>query len=299
MQNALSEAATLHLGDSDVGIQRDILVYRTYIALKQNSVVLGEISADASTAAPLRAVRLLAQHAQSSGAPRSSALDGLQQLVKESDGMGAAPNAVHLMAATALAADGRHEDALRCVDPLCKVRDLEGLALRTVSLLAMNRRDLAESTVQGMQSVDDDSTLVHLCSCWTALAAGKTCVGESHDGLSETNMVLKDLSDRFGSTALLQNCQAAVLMAMGLMPDAQAILADAAGAGSNEASTNSNLAVVTYHTGGDAATAEQYLQKVRTAVGEAPLLAGFAEHDKQLQSVVAAYQAQQGAAATA
>ncbi len=298
VQKALSEAATLHLGSSDTSVQRDVFVYRTYIAMKQYSVVLGEIAADASTPAPLRAVRLLAQHAQGSGSARSSALDGLQQLVQQTDASGFPPGTVHLMAATALAADGRHEDALRCVDPLCKSKNLEGLALRVVVLLAMERRDLASQTWESMQALDDDSSLTQLCGAWISLAKGKGAVTESYDGLSDANLVFKDMADRFGSSALLQNGQAAALMALGIVGDAQPLLADAAGAGTEDAATNSNLVALTYHMGGDAATAEQYVQQARAAGGPNPLLSKFDQAEQQLQQIVDAYKTT-GAAATA
>jgi coatomer protein complex subunit epsilon len=196
-----------------------------------------------------------------------------------------------------MAADGLAEDALRMVDPLCKAKSLEGLALRVVNLLAMQRRDLAQQTVDSMEVLDDDSSLSQLCRAWLALARGKASVSESHDGLSEANLVFKDLSDRFGSSALLLNGQAAALMALGLVGDAQSLLADAAGSGTQETATNSNFAVLSYHLGGDSLVAEKYIAAARaSAEGGAPLLASFDDADAELKRIVDAYKSAPGTA---
>lgn len=60
MQLAINEAATLNRIPAKLAVERDEYVYRSYLALGQYGIVLGEIKDTASTNVALRAVKLLA-----------------------------------------------------------------------------------------------------------------------------------------------------------------------------------------------------------------------------------------------
>lgn len=231
-------------------LERDVLVYRTYIALKRFSVVLGEVKDDAGTPEALKAVRLLASHASSTGSARESACTALSELADSSE-----DETTALMYATALEADGKHEDALRAVDRDVKSSKLQALALRVVVLLAMHRGDLAEQATAAMVSADDDSALTQLCLAWTHLVAGG-------DKLGEASLIFQDLTTRFGASALLLNGQAAALIALGSFDDAKKLLVDASSMATAGSSTTINLLALSRLTGEHDA-AKRYFECVR------------------------------------
>ena len=247
-QPALSEAATLHPSEPSVVEARDVLVYRTYIALKQFSVVLGEVKADATPA--LQAVRLLATHSSTSGAERERAVADLGLLAESSQDATAV-----LLYGTALAAEGRNEEALKVVDSGVTAGDAECSALRVVVLLAMNRADLAHKTAKAMLEADDDNALAQLCGAWVGLVVGGNQLGEA-------SLVFGDLASRFGSSALLLNGQAAALLALGRTADAKKLLADAAGKAPGDESTTINMVAAARQAGESDEFASRFLSCV-------------------------------------
>lgn len=233
-------------------VARDTLVYRTYVALKQTSVVLGEVKEGGSTPPALQAVRLLAMHTSAAAAPaRERAVADLGLLAESSQD----PTAV-LVYGTVLAADGRQEEALKAVDVGVKADDVECMALRVVVLLSMNRADLAKATATSMVSLDDDNALAQLCQAWVGLVQGGSQLGEA-------SLVLGDLASRFGSSALLLNGQAAALLALGRTDDAKKLLVDASGKSASDASTTINMVAAARQAGDSDEFAARYLSYVQ------------------------------------
>jgi len=76
LQNAINEGAMLTHVANDAKAERDVWVYRSYVALKEYSVVLDEVPPSAE--GPIACVRTLAHYMSDKEANRDAALKAVQ-----------------------------------------------------------------------------------------------------------------------------------------------------------------------------------------------------------------------------
>lgn len=91
---------------------------------------------------------------------------------------------------------------------LHKTKEPEYQALKLVTLLRMNRPDLAETTLKQMKAQDEDNSLTILSHCWLQLYRSGV-----QSTLDELIVQLNQMSERFGGyTTKTYNLLAMALM---------------------------------------------------------------------------------------
>jgi len=141
-QTCINEAGKLKVLDPAVSLERDVLVYRAYLAQRKWRVVLEE------------------------------------DLDSEMAGNVDVSNYVQLLvAATIYLHVDQPESALRVLHPS---DHLECVAMRLQALLALNRPDLARKELKTMVEKDEDATVTQLAQAWTNMATGGEKIQEAY-----------------------------------------------------------------------------------------------------------------------
>ena len=174
-------------------LEKDIFMYRSYIASHRYRVVLDEISNNETS--DLLACRMLADYFQD----RSkfdyliTVIEKKLSLVEDSD------EEVHeiwtIVASTMYINEGLYEAALKI---LKDVKTLECLALQIVIFIKINRLDLAKKVFVSMQEKDDDATVTQLAQAWINMELG----GEK---LQDAFYCFDDFNEKFTASVLLLN----------------------------------------------------------------------------------------------
>jgi len=231
-QGAINEGLAIQssrLKDNDK-VDRDIYMYRSYIAQGKYQIVLDEIKDSAPPA--LQAVKLLATFI-SKEEQRDIALVTLKEWL--SDGVAANNPVLQIIAASIYFSDGNYEGAMRCV---YQSNTLEGLAMLVQIYLKINRVDQAEKELKAMLQSDDDATLTLLAVAWVSIAMG----GEK---IQEAFSTFQELSEKYGTTGLLLNGLAVCCLHLKRYGEAERYLLQALEKNSSDPETLINL-IVTY-----------------------------------------------------
>ncbi|XP_057300649.1 coatomer subunit epsilon-like [Hydractinia symbiolongicarpus] len=251
-QHCINEAQTLNPTSSDLRIERDVFLYRAYVAQGKYGLVLDEIRG--SSPQELQAVRILADYLQNS-AKRESILKQIETKLNGSD----FSEYFLLMASIIYFHEQDTDSALRC---LFQSSALECAALSVQIYISMDRLDLAKTEISRMQSMDEDATLTQLAMAWFNLAVG----GEK---CQDAYYIFQELADKYTPTVLLLNGQAACYMRMGKFEDAESPLQEALERDSNNPDTLINMSVLAQHLGKAPEVSNRFISQIK---------AGHAQH---------------------
>merc|ERR1712117_720950 len=209
----IKEAQKMKPSSPDVAVQRDAFLYRSYLGQKKFGLVEEEIGGGADER--IKPIRTLAKYLKSP----SSSTELVSSLDAEvtSCSLDASNTTLLVVAATVLCAENNLESALRV---LHASDELECYAMRIQTLLKMDRVDLARKELKNMQEKDDDATLTQLATAWVNLQMG----GEK---IQDAYYIYQEMIDKFGSTPLLLNGQAASFLQQGKFEEAEAALQEA------------------------------------------------------------------------
>uniref|UniRef100_A0A8C5KWI5 Coatomer subunit epsilon n=1 Tax=Jaculus jaculus TaxID=51337 RepID=A0A8C5KWI5_JACJA len=193
-QQCINEAQRVKLSCSEREVERDVFLYRSYIAQRKYGVVLDEIKL---TSAPeLQAVRMFAEYLASES--RRDAI--VAELDREMSRSVDVTNTTFLLMAASVYFHDQNPDA----------------ALRT-----LHQGDSLEwKELKRMQEQDEDATLTQLATAWVGLALG----GEK---LQESYYIFQELADKCSPTLLLLNGQATCHSAQGRWEAAESVLQEA------------------------------------------------------------------------
>lgn len=232
-QQCIKEAQKLKPSTPEVALERDVFLYRAYLAQKKMRIVLDEINH--SSPNELQPLRLLAEYlsATSNQTKLLSALD--EQMEK-----GHAPSVIaNQVAATIYCLEANYESALRA---LHQDDDLESSAITVVIYLAMDRVDLARKELKAMQEKDEDATLTQLATAWVNIALGG-------DKLQDAFYIFQELVDKYGVSSQLLVGQAACQVGLGggRWEEADTLLHDALELDNNDADAAINALLVNHH----------------------------------------------------
>lgn len=247
-QTCINEAQKLKVSEPALALEKDVLMYRSYLALRKYRVVLDDIKQ--SSPELLHPLRQLAQFL-SSPAQRDSIVADIDTKMSGSFDPG---NYVLLLVAGTIYLDASQpESALKV---LHASDHLECIALRIQALLSMSRADLARKELKNMTDKDEDATITQLAQAWTNLALG----GEK---IQEAYYIYQDMIDKQGSTAVLLNGQAVSFIAQGKYPEAEAALSEALEKDPNNPETLVNLIVLSQLTGKQPEVSNRYLSQLK------------------------------------
>lgn len=261
-QAAINEGLTLDHLPETYKVERDVIIYRSYIAKGDYNIVLEEIK-DSNPNAALVAVKALASYLSSE---RNK--DIVLTTIKSwpSDPRMVNNDVVQLVSGLISFYEENYDEVFRA---LHQSRSLEGRALLVRAFIQIDRLDLAQKELGTMQGIDDDATATQLATAWLDIALG----GEK---LEEAFFILTELTEKWNSTPLLLNGLASVHLKRLDKPDepknAEKLLLQAMEKNPNDADTLVNLVALYQHMGKPKEVVNRYLNQAKARTPKHPYI---------------------------
>ncbi|KAI6191724.1 Coatomer subunit epsilon [Aphelenchoides bicaudatus] len=164
-QQCVKEAQKVSSRTEEIKHERDLFLYRAYIALGKSNMVLSEIP-DGNSNESLKALRRLALYFSDSKHRQPV----FEQVKKDYENATTVDDYALLFNGLVLL-QGKAYDSAICVFERSNL--LEAKALAVQGLLKINRMDLALKMLKKMQEIDEDATVTQLCLAWLYLCSGK------------------------------------------------------------------------------------------------------------------------------
>ncbi|XP_030629712.1 coatomer subunit epsilon isoform X3 [Chanos chanos] len=161
-QHCINEAQKVKPSSPEKETERDIFLYRSYIAQRKYGVILDDIKPSSSE--ELQAVKMFADYLSNEG-KRDAIVAELDK--KMSKSVDVANTTFLLMAASIYLHEANTDAALRT---LHQGDSLECMAMTIQILLQLDRVDLARKELKKMQEQDEDATLTQLSTAWVNLS---------------------------------------------------------------------------------------------------------------------------------
>ncbi|XP_073061210.1 coatomer subunit epsilon-1-like [Primulina eburnea] len=235
-QAAINSSEIPNLSPGDI-VERDCLVYRSYIALGSYQLVINEI--DSSAATPLQAVKLLALYL-SSPENKEMAIASLREWLGD-PAIGNNPM-LRLIAGIIFMHEQDYNEALKHTNVGGTEGTMELHALNVQIFLKMYRSDYAEKQLKIMQQTDEDHTLTQLANAWLNLAVGGSKIQEAY-------LIFQDFAEKYQMTSLILNGKALCCLHKGEFAEADKLLLEALNIDAKDPETLANLVVCSLHNG--------------------------------------------------
>ncbi|XP_071018647.1 coatomer subunit epsilon-like [Oncorhynchus clarkii lewisi] len=227
-------------------VERDMFLYRAYIAQRKYAVVMGDIKASSSP--ELQAVKLALQYCFCFLCRDAVVAELDKKMAKSVD---VANTTFLVMTASIYYHEINSDAALRS---LHQRESLECMAMTIQVLLSLERVDLARKELKKMQ----EATLTQLSTAWVNIAVG----GEK---LQDPYYIFQEMSDKYSPTLLLLNGQPACHMAHNKWEEAEGVLQEALDKDTSHPETLINLIVLTQHLGKAPEVTNRYLSQLKDA----------------------------------
>lgn len=253
--------------------ERDEFVYRSYLALGQYGIVLGEVKDTGSTSVSLRAVKLLTTFI-SDPETRETAIFQMKEWLADNT-VKNIPS-IRLLAATMYVINDNVAEALK----LLGVQNLEHLALRVQLFLRIDRLDLAQKELKVMKAMDEDSTLSMLATAWIYLAMGGT-----KD--QEAVYIYEELIDKHGGSSMLLCGLAVAKMHLGQFEEAEARLQEALIKSPSDPDALANLIAVSQHLSRSSEVINRLISQLRAKDPNHPMVIALGNFESSFDRVSA------------
>ncbi|XP_050400364.1 coatomer subunit epsilon isoform X1 [Patella vulgata] len=275
-QHCINEAQKLKLRDVDLKTQKDVILYRAYIAQRKYGVVLDAITSSHSP--ELQAVKMFADYLSS-----ENRRDGIvRDLDSKVSGSVDVSNSTFLVMAASIYYQEQNTDA--ALRTLHQSDNLECVALMIQILLKLDRVDLAKKELKRMQELDEDSILTQMSQAWFNLAVGG-------DKYQDAYYIFQEQADKHAATSLLLNGQAACYMAQGKFDDAETVLQEALDKDSNNPETLVNLIVLTQHLGKAPEVSNRYISQMKDSHRSHPFVKDYLLKESEFERIARNYSA--------
>ncbi|CAG2060865.1 unnamed protein product, partial [Timema podura] len=264
-----------------VQLERDIFLYRAYIAQKKYRVVLDEISGVSPP--ELQPLKLLAEYF-AVPSKRDTIVSKLDQ--QASGNVDVNNYTSIIVTATIYYHEGNFEAALRILNQAdylewsCRVDFSSALTLQIY--LKINRVDLAIKEMKSMQEKDDDATLTQLAQAWVNIAMGG-------DKLQDAYYIFQEMTDKHSSTPLLLNGQAVCFIGQGKYEEAEAALQESLDKDSNNPDTLINMIVLSQHLGKPPEVSNRFLSQLKDSHLEHPFVKEYLLKENEFERLTKQY----------
>ncbi|XP_044738423.1 coatomer subunit epsilon [Chrysoperla carnea] len=248
-QQCINEAQKSKVTSLELVLERDVFMYRAYIAQGKYRVLFDEIKPNSNK--KLQHLRMLADY-KANPAKRPQIIASLEKAAP-TDSEAADDNDLYrLICATIYYEEGNLDSALE----YCFYTDnLECKALSVQIYYQLHRPDLARIEMKKMVEKDDDATITQLVQAWVYIFTG----GEK---IQDAYYIYQELVDKYGETSALLNGQAVAFISQGKYKEAEEALQDALGKDPNDPDTLINMIVLSHHQG-KSDVANRYLSQLK------------------------------------
>ncbi|UYV66436.1 COPE [Cordylochernes scorpioides] len=268
-QHCINEAQKLKAGSAEEQQERDMYMYRAYIAQKKYRVVLDEV--DRRHASPdMLAIRMLADYLASGSDinKKDQVVNQLGELLASVD----LPSPILLLMAGYIY--NLQQDLAQALRILQNADSLECYALQVQIYLSMNRPDLAKNQLKHMQEKDEDATITQLAQAWVTLC-------HAVEKRQESFYIYQELSDKYSPTPILLNGQVYALGCQGKYEDADTLAQEALDKDSNNPETLINLIMLSQKVGKQPEVGSRYLTQLRDSHQAHPYLVNYMEKEQE------------------
>ncbi|GIY51628.1 coatomer subunit epsilon [Caerostris darwini] len=255
-QHCINEAQNLkhflnsQVNDPSIQLERDIFMYRAYIAQNKYGVVINDITS--SSAPELQHIKMLAVY-----------LNGDTDKTKE--------------------VVNSFEKQIQNIDPEDKILPLvAGLVFCLEEIIVDSSFKkfsnilfcLTKKELNSLKEIDEDCTLTQMSQAWVNLQ-------KSGDKLQDAYYTFQELTDKYATTPLLLNSQAAALFALGKFEEAQPVLQEALDKDPNSPDTLANMVVATQHIGKTHEVSKRYLTQLQHSYSNHPFVKDFHNREQE------------------
>lgn len=273
-QYCINEAQKLKFNDPSVQLEKDVFMYRAYIAQHKYGVVINDITS--SSEPELQHIKMLAVYL--SGNPDKKK-DVMVSLENKLQNVNPDDKILPLIAGLIYYLDENYDSTLRL---LHKSDNLECRALTIQTYLKLNRIDLAQKELNSMKEIDEDCTLTQLAQAWVNL-------NKSGDKLQDAYYTFQEMVDKYANTPLLLNGEAAALCAMGKYEEAESLLQEALDKDPNCPETLINMIVVSQHLGKTNEVSTRYLSQLKDSYKDHPFVKDYNSKEQEFDRLVKVY----------
>ncbi|CAG08015.1 unnamed protein product, partial [Tetraodon nigroviridis] len=247
-QQCINEAQKVKPSSPEKEVERDTFLYRAYIAQRKYAVVLDDIKANSRP--ELQAVRMFAEYLSSENKRDAIVADLDQKMAKSVY----AANTIFLL-----------------------------IVLIGSQLTKTNNCYTADDTREFHQVIDPQMTLFALfvvvpetdSSHPSSSLLGLVDICHGGEKLQDAYYIFQEMSDKYSSTLLLLNGQAACYMAQSKWEEAEGVLQEALDKDSSHPETLINLIVLTQHLGKAPEVTNRYLSQLKDAHRAHPFLKDY------------------------
>lgn len=276
-QQAINEAQKLRTSNPRSQIEKDVYMYRSFIAQKKYGVVLDEIRSNASD--ELKYVRLMAEYL-SNDAKKESIVNDLESKLGS---MNVSDPLVLLIIANIFYLAENYELALRVLHNADATVSLECSALSIQIYLKLERHDLAKKELKKLTEIDEDAIITQLSAAWVYMATGEK--------LQDAFFTFQEQADKNSPTSLLLNSQALCLINQGKYDEAVETLQQAIDKDSNNPDAMVNMIVLCQHLGKPMEITNRYISQLKDSHKNHPFVRDLQTKENEFNRISVNYHA--------